>query len=268
MNLRATLGSTIVGMQLVLASLVGLRGMSKGASAYGGYSLSAIVCGAFLLAAVGGGSLWVVMNSRADQADGSSSRLLSWMNRLAALFVLLGLGFARVPIALWLVVGLFFLGADFLGHWLRNSSVAEGIGQQSLTPDVTPQHKIDAEVMVEDEELHESTEEMPESFFEESMDQRITRSMKTPDGDVLHAVVRCRFFPHQRNGTVHIGFCPPFRAIPEITVRAIDGPDAGVTMSETLAWGARIDIRLHQDLPDPSSCVFEVLAHVASVSSN
>ena len=88
--------------------------------------------------------------------------------------------------------------------------MAEGIGQQSLTPDVTPQPKIDAEAMVENEELHESAEEMPESYFEESMDQRITRSMKTPDGDVLHAVVRCRFFHIKETEPSTSDFVPRF----------------------------------------------------------
>ena len=291
MDLRATLGSTIVGMQLVLAAIVGVHGILGGASAFAGYSLCSIVCAASLLAAVGVVSQSIGADFPADGSNGATRQFLRWMTRLAGVFVLLGLGFARFPTALWLVVALFFLGADFLGRWISKAAVVKGVSRQTLVSDAMPRDTDDSEAMTspqsalaadespvptfdqepgcgdvvvdEDERIDESAEELSLSHFDEWMDQRITRSLETPDGDIFHAVVRCRFSPHQQNGTVHIGFCPPFRAIPEITVRAIDGPDARIAMGETLAWGARIDIHLKHDDPGPSSCVFEVLAHVA-----
>lgn len=267
MDLRATLGSTTVGMQLVLAVIVGVHGILGGASAFAGYSFCSILCAASLLAAIGVVSQAIGADFPADRSNHASRQFLRWMTRLSGVFVLLGLGFARFPMALWLVVALFFLGADFLGRWIIKAAVVERLDCQSLVSEAFPRDTADSQTVMSPESAALSKDEPPEelslSHFDEWMDQRITRSRETPDGDIFHAVVRCRFSPHQRNGTVHIGFCPPFRAIPEISVRAIDGPGAGIVMGETLAWGARIDIRLKQDYPDPSSCVLEVLAHVA-----
>lgn len=230
-----------------------------------------------LLLGVGLFSGLAMLVAPATTASGVPSRyqpLQLWLPRLATAILLVGLLVSRLPIELRLASLLVpLLGEGLALGWRKtrqppvsDASEFEPLGQVITEParsvpesmSITEQSDdVECEIGVDEEELECAP------GLDEVTDQRITRACQTPDGDVLHALLRCRLEPSQRLASVHIGFCPPFRAVPEITLRAVDGPDARVTLGENLAWGARIDVRLQQPCESATSCVLELVAHVA-----
>ena len=77
---------------------------------------------------------------------------------------------------------------------------------------------------------------------------------------MLHGQLRAAFCAGQKNATVHVAFCPPFRSAPEVSAEPIDGPDCRVKIAQVLLHGVRIDVRLATPADRPASVLLEFAA--------
>lgn len=103
--------------------------------------------------------------------------------------------------------------------------------------------------------------ELPEPHvLPEDVSQRMERAQTDDDHDVCYGHVRSSFQQGQRTDTVHIAFCPPFLATPELHVEQVDGPDAEIKSTQVLPYGARIEVRLKQANTQPVQTVVEFSA--------
>jgi len=196
----------------------------------------------------------------------------SLLPRFAAILLVSGLsGVGSRPWLGVLAAVVYLVAGEGLSHWIRGRIYGAG----SRTRDLPGDHASSDQSMAiasggsplrladtsDDEQDSADHHALPD----ESVDQQVTRSMIGEEGDLLHAVLRCRFAARQRHATIHIGFCPPFGDVPQISLRAVDGPAARVTLGEVLAWGARIEVQLLQNVPEPTNCVVELIAQASPV---
>lgn len=79
--------------------------------------------------------------------------------------------------------------------------------------------------------------------------QQVTR-WRTADGsESLRAVLRADFDEGERSKSLHLSFCPPLPAIPDVEVAELEGPPATSKLAEVQNYGVRIDVRLGAPSP-------------------
>lgn len=64
----------------------------------------------------------------------------------------------------------------------------------------------------------------------------------------------------QRMAHEHVAFCPPFAAAPQVEVEMREGPAAEIRTTQTLAHGARFEIKLASRADEPVRVVFRFVA--------
>jgi hypothetical protein len=74
--------------------------------------------------------------------------------------------------------------------------------------------------------------------------QQTTR-LRTASGDQITGILRAFLLAEQRSETLHVSFCPPLTAIPEIVVEQLAGPPATVKVAEVQTYGARFEMRMN-----------------------
>jgi hypothetical protein len=87
-----------------------------------------------------------------------------------------------------------------------------------------------------------------------SITQQLTRSTAADKSDVLCGRLRMNFAPGQRQGNLHVAFCPPFKTTPELTAAQIEGPGVRIKIAQLLPYGARLELKLIVPSGE-SSCV-------------
>lgn len=94
----------------------------------------------------------------------------------------------------------------------------------------------------------------------DDVSQQLTRS-QTADGiEELSGWLRLSFAAGQRTGSVHVAFCPPFAAVPELEVEQVDGPEARIKPAQLLPYGARLDLKLAAASEEPTSVLLQFSA--------
>jgi hypothetical protein len=93
--------------------------------------------------------------------------------------------------------------------------------------------------------------------------QQITR-VHERNGEAIHALAEAVTPAGDRLAVVHLAFCPPLAAKPELTAHAVDTDDAEVRITQAEAFGVRIEVRLPQPAAEPRSVLVEVLGSVTS----
>jgi hypothetical protein len=58
--------------------------------------------------------------------------------------------------------------------------------------------------------------------------------------------IRAAFAAGQRTANVHLAFCPPTAATPEVEIEQIDGPESRVQVSQVLPYGVRVELKLSE----------------------
>ncbi len=101
----------------------------------------------------------------------------------------------------------------------------------------------------------------------EEVDQQFVRSTDPELGEIIHGKWRARFQMGQRTESIHLSFCPPLAAAPQLEVETVSGPAATTKPSLVVPHGARIDIRLDQPAEQQSDVVLEVFVHQGEVAS-
>jgi hypothetical protein len=72
--------------------------------------------------------------------------------------------------------------------------------------------------------------------------QQLTR-IRENGRESIHAVLRAEIDPGDRQGALHVAFCPPLDAKPELTAHTLDADDADVRITQAETFGARIEVR-------------------------
>lgn len=86
---------------------------------------------------------------------------------------------------------------------------------------------------------------------DEKLVQRLFRLRDDHGRETIYGTLRADFQPGQRTAVVHIGFCPPLDYLPEIEAEPLEGfEDAKIKIVQSLAHGARLDIRLAEPAED------------------
>jgi hypothetical protein len=107
----------------------------------------------------------------------------------------------------------------------------------------------------------ESPAEAEEPEIPEGLVQQVTRVLEG-ERESIHALVRAEIAAHDRLSVVHLAFCPPLAARPELTAHAVDADDAEVRITQAEAFGARIEVRLPKVDKSARSVMIEVLGSV------
>lgn len=93
--------------------------------------------------------------------------------------------------------------------------------------------------------------------------QQLTRRQLADGVEELAGWVRVSFAPGQRTENVHVAFCPPFAAAPQLTVAQLDGPPARTKTAQLLPYGVRIDLKLSGPAEANTSVLLEFSARHA-----
>lgn len=106
---------------------------------------------------------------------------------------------------------------------------------------------------------------MPAPWADGRLVQRLERYERTAsDGSAAEAAVGrvvARFEEGARTAVVHVGFCPPFNAIPRVTVSTeCDGLEVALSAAEVLPWGVRIEGRLEEPAEAPVDVEVDLVA--------
>jgi hypothetical protein len=90
--------------------------------------------------------------------------------------------------------------------------------------------------------------------------QQLTRSTDAEGRDVLCGWLRMDFAAGSRSGNLHVAFCPPFAATPELEVEQLDGPEARIKIAQLLPYGARLELKLIANSPESASVLVQFTA--------
>jgi hypothetical protein len=107
---------------------------------------------------------------------------------------------------------------------------------------------------------YEQAETIPGSDIMQSLTRRISPA---GNGEELAGWVRMPVAAGQRNGNVHVAFCPPFSRVPELTVEQADGPEARIKTAQLLPYGVRLDLKLTTAASQPDSVLVYFSAKTA-----
>lgn len=88
-----------------------------------------------------------------------------------------------------------------------------------------------------------------EEGLPQGVTQQLTRARDPERGESIYGLVRAEFAPGELQQQVHVAFCPPFEAKPEIQAFVVDGPAANIKVAQLESFGTRIELRLmsHED---------------------
>ena len=97
----------------------------------------------------------------------------------------------------------------------------------------------------------------------EGVVQQLTRSRAADGTEEISGWLRTSFAAGQRTASVHVAFCPPLAAVPELAVEQIDGPEARIKTAQVLPYGARVDLKLAAASEEPASVLLQFSARTS-----
>ena len=102
-----------------------------------------------------------------------------------------------------------------------------------------------------------------EAPFPDEVTQQLTRSQAADGAEEFSGWLRMPFAAGQRTGNVHVAFCPPLSAVPELHVEQIDGPTARIKTAQVLPYGVRLDLKLAVTAEEPACVLLQFAARAA-----
>jgi hypothetical protein len=93
-------------------------------------------------------------------------------------------------------------------------------------------------------EADEEAEEEEETLLPEEVSQRIVRARDERGAEIVYGTVRCDFVAGQRQQSIHIAFCPPLRAIANLTTDQVAGPAVQIKPMLVETFGAGLEVKL------------------------
>jgi hypothetical protein len=104
-------------------------------------------------------------------------------------------------------------------------------------------------------------ETLPAADEPPGLRQRFARFANQSGEDRVVGRVLVELAPGSRAGHAHVGFCPPFAALPTVEVTTdYDGVEAVVSAAEVLPWGLRVECRLSEPAEEPVAIPVEFVA--------
>ncbi len=97
--------------------------------------------------------------------------------------------------------------------------------------------------------------------------QQFTRRHLAGGAEELSGWLRVAFVAGQRTENVHVAFCPPFAAPPQLSAEQLAGPAARVKTAQLLPYGARLDLKLSDPAKEPTTVLLEFRARTAGGSA-
>jgi hypothetical protein len=94
----------------------------------------------------------------------------------------------------------------------------------------------------------------PDNHVAGEIIQQSTRSRCGDGTDRLAGWLQISLATGERNATAHVGFCPPFSAVPKISLRQMSGPAGRVRAVQILPHGVRLELKLDHS-PRHAECV-------------
>ena len=87
----------------------------------------------------------------------------------------------------------------------------------------------------------------------EQIIQQLTRTLASDGTESLCGLLRTPIAAGQRTANVHVAFCPPLAAVPELVVEQTAGPPARIKTAQLLPYGTRLDLKLAAAAPQPAT---------------
>jgi len=122
-----------------------------------------------------------------------------------------------------------------------------------LRPQRRRQHVAASRAVAEDEIVDEPEAELPAGLV-----QQLTR-VREDDRESIHALLLAEIPPGDSLAAIHVAFCPPLEATPELTAHALDTDDAEVRITQAETFGSRIEVRVREVASEQRSVLVEVL---------
>lgn len=171
-----------------------------------------------------------------------AGHLLFALPGLAVILILAALTLAGTPAAA-IAVAWFVVIASEAASWL--APYHSKIERRPLPRSIANRAEVGA--------VAECEPELPTGLI-----QQLTR-VREEDRESLHAILLAEIPANDRQAALHIAFCPPLDAAPELTAHALDADDADVRITQAESFGARIEVRLPAVSAEPRTILVEVL---------
>ena len=105
--------------------------------------------------------------------------------------------------------------------------------------------------------------EEDEATIQVGLVQHFTR-VREEGRESIHALLRAEIAAGDRLAILHIAFCPPLDARPELTAHAMDADDAEVRITQAETFGTRLEVSVPRPVAEGRSIVVEVVGGVTS----
>jgi len=91
--------------------------------------------------------------------------------------------------------------------------------------------------------------------------QQLTRT-REGNRESIHAIVQADIAANDHLAVVHLSFCPPLAAPPQLSAYALDADDAEIRITQAETFGTRLEVRLPAAKETPRTLLVEVLGSV------
>lgn len=113
-------------------------------------------------------------------------------------------------------------------------------------------------------ELVETGDDSGEDADDDSLTLWLSRR-QTEDGEQIEGWVRAHFAAGQRETTIHVAFCPPMSACPEIETEELDGAGLEIRVAAVFPFGVRLSVRRSGELDERNIDRIGFIAHALPV---
>ena len=93
--------------------------------------------------------------------------------------------------------------------------------------------------------------------------QQLARRVSADGAEEINGWLRLPLQVGQQSGSLHVAFCPPLAAPPEVELEQADGPPARIKIALTQPYGARLDVKLASPAAETTSLLVQFFARVA-----
>lgn len=96
-------------------------------------------------------------------------------------------------------------------------------------------------------------------------EQAEQRTLRWADerGERFAGRFRCHFTAGERTQFLHVVFCPPLPAVPQLGALQLDGPPCQIKVTQAFSYGSRLEVRLMSTSRVATTVVVEVTASAA-----
>lgn len=153
---------------------------------------------------------------------------------------------SQEPLSRFLLYGIVILLLNFVWqimsvrlaeHWVRPLREQLAFYQEKQLP-------LSLKISEETIETISKREFLPDVSAEgEHLLQYQMRTLLEDGREAVEGMIRIRFAPHERQGTAHLSFCPPFDSVPTIEFEMESDSDIDSRITQIQSFGARIEMK-------------------------